>query len=107
MRDTFFVPSNELFRGRRRTLAASGALLSASAIALLGGRDALAATTKASQTDVAADIRILNTALGAELEAIAAYQVGAESGLLTSGVCRWRCSSRATTRRMPTRSPRQ
>ena len=31
-------------------------------------------------------MRILNTALGAELEAIAAYQVGAESGLLTKGI---------------------
>jgi len=33
-----------------------------------------------------ADARILNTALGAELEAIAAYQVGAESGLLQKPV---------------------
>jgi rubrerythrin len=32
------------------------------------------------------DTRILNTALGAELEAIAAYQVGAESGLLQKPV---------------------
>ncbi len=31
-------------------------------------------------------MRILNTALGAELEAIAAYQVGAESGLLQKPV---------------------
>ena len=34
--------------------------------------------------DTEGDVRILNTALGAELEAIAAYQVGAESGLLTA-----------------------
>jgi len=32
------------------------------------------------------DVRILNTALAAELEAIAAYQVGAESGLLQKPV---------------------
>ena len=32
------------------------------------------------------DTRILNSALGAELEAIAAYQVGAESGLLQKPV---------------------
>ena len=32
------------------------------------------------------DVRILNSALGAELEAIAAYQVGAESGLLQKPV---------------------
>jgi rubrerythrin len=31
-------------------------------------------------------VRILNTALGAELEAVAAYQVGAESGLLEKPV---------------------
>jgi len=61
----------------------SGLLLSGTAIALLSGRDALAKTAgKGTQSDV----RILNTALGAELEAIAAYQVGAESGLLQKTV---------------------
>ncbi len=65
---------------RRRALATTGAVLSATAVALLGGREALAAKTEpATQTDV----RILNTALGAEYEAVAAYQVGAESGLLS------------------------
>lgn len=63
---------------RRRFLGQSGLLLSGAAVALLAGRDALAATSGAKPDDV----RILNTALGAELEAIAAYQVGAESGLL-------------------------
>lgn len=63
-----------------------GALLSAGAIALLGGRDALAAAAKASPAEIEGDVRILNTALGAELEAIAAYQVGAESGLLAKDV---------------------
>ena len=46
---------------------------------LLSGREALAA--KADKA-VESDLRILNTALGAELEAVAAYQVGAESGLM-------------------------
>jgi bacterioferritin (cytochrome b1) len=50
---------------------------------LLAGRDALAAKGGASVESV---VRILNTALGAELEAIAAYQVGAESGLLQKPV---------------------
>src|SRR5690348_8316833 len=63
---------------RRRFLGQSGLLLSGAAVALLAGRDALAATSGEKPDDV----RILNTALGAELEAIAAYQVGAESGLL-------------------------
>ncbi|MBI5279777.1 MAG: ferritin-like domain-containing protein [Burkholderiales bacterium] len=53
-------------------------VLSAGAVALLAGRDVLAQGHKPAE----ADVRILNTALAAELEAVAAYQVGAESGLL-------------------------
>ena len=64
---------------RRMFLGRSGLLLSGAAVALLAGRDALAARSGGSK---AGDAQILNTALGAELEAIAAYQVGAESGLL-------------------------
>ncbi len=86
MNQRLIVPPATLFQARRRTLALSGAVLSAGAVALLGGRDAMAAGKKASQGEIEADIRILNGALGAELEAIAAYQVGAESGLLTKGV---------------------
>ncbi|NMG43356.1 DUF4439 domain-containing protein [Aromatoleum toluvorans] len=68
---------------RRRFLFGSGALLSASAVALLANRPALAAEYgKKKGGDSTADVRILNTALGAELEAIAAYGVGAQSGLL-------------------------
>jgi rubrerythrin len=67
---------------RRRFLAGSGVALSGAAVALLAGRDALAATAAAAPDDV----RILNTALAAEHEAIAAYQVGAESGLLQKAV---------------------
>jgi hypothetical protein len=71
---------------RRRAISAGGLVLSASAVALLGGRHALAAGAKASPAELEADVRILNTALGAENEAIAAYQVGAESGLLSKDV---------------------
>jgi rubrerythrin len=46
---------------------------------LLAGKDALAAGAGEA---TAGDAQILNTALGAELEAIAAYQLGAESKLL-------------------------
>ncbi len=67
---------------RRRALGGGGLLLSAAAVALLGGREALATGSAATE----ADLRVLNSALGAELEAIAAYQVGAESGLLTKDV---------------------
>ena len=68
---------------RRLFLGRSGLVLSGAAVALLAGRDVLAAKAGGS---TAADAQILNTALAAELEAIAAYQVGAESGLLQKPV---------------------
>ena len=68
---------------RRLFLARSGLVLSGAAVALLSGRDVLAAKSGGARVG---DVRILNTALGAELEAIAAYQVGAESGLLQKPV---------------------
>jgi rubrerythrin len=67
---------------RRESLFGAAAVLSAGAVALLAGRDALAQGTRANATQSETDVRILNTALGAELEAVAAYQLGAESGLL-------------------------
>lgn len=82
MKQTLIVPPQIMLASRRRALAASGAVLSAGAVALLAGRDALAASSKADAKATEGDLRILNTALGAEYEAIAAYQVGAESGLL-------------------------
>jgi len=79
---SFLIQAQELAPGgtRRSFIGKSGLLLSGAAIALLAGQDALAA--KGAASDATSDARILNTALGAELEAIAAYQVGAESGLL-------------------------
>ena len=68
---------------RRLFLARSGLVLSGAAVALLAGRDALAAKNGGSK---AGDVQILNTALAAELEAVAAYQLGAESGLLQKPV---------------------
>ncbi len=65
---------------RRRFLRGAGiATLSATAIAMLGGREALAQGMKG---DAGKDVAILNVALGLEHEAIAAYQIGAESRLL-------------------------
>jgi rubrerythrin len=64
---------------RRLFLGHSGLVLSGAAVALLAGKHALAA--KAGDAN-GGDAQILNTALGAELEAIAAYQLGAESKLL-------------------------
>jgi rubrerythrin len=63
---------------RRAFIGGSTATLSAVAIAMLAGKEALAKGTDAA----ASDLTILNGALASELEAIAAYQVGAESGLL-------------------------
>lgn len=68
---------------RRLFLGQSGLLLSGAAVALLAGREALAAKSGDGKTQ---DTQILNTALGAELEAIAAYQLGAESKLLQAPV---------------------
>ena len=69
---------------RRAFLGRSGLLLSGSAIALLAGCESLAANQKKS--DAGNDVAILNTALGAEREAVAAYQLGADSGLLEPAV---------------------
>jgi bacterioferritin (cytochrome b1) len=70
---------------RRTFLSAGGAGLSGAAVALLAGRDALAAASDKA-ANPASDVAILNTALAAELEAIAAYGVGAGSGLLKGPV---------------------
>lgn len=75
------MPENITSLPRRSFLTAgSAATLSAGAVLLLAGcggsRTAMAAAPEA-------DINILNSALGAEQEAVAAYQVGAESGLLS------------------------
>lgn len=69
--------------GRRAMFRAAGVTtLSAAAIAILGGCQSNAATTMASEGDV----NTLNVALGLEHEAINAYQLGAESGLLQKPV---------------------
>ena len=73
-----------LITSRRSFLGVSGTALSATAVALLAGRDALAAGDKTANP--ANDVTILNSALAAELEAIAAYGVGAGSGLLQGPV---------------------
>jgi rubrerythrin len=73
--------------GRRAFLSRSGLLLSGTAVALLANDHALAATMKKSGADAqASDVKILNSALAAEQQGIAAYQVGAESGLLQKPV---------------------
>jgi len=60
--------------------------LSATAIALLASQDRLALIGSAKAESLGNDVTILNAALAAEQEAIAAYQVGATSGLLQKPV---------------------
>jgi hypothetical protein len=63
--------------------------LSATALALLDGNDAMAAKMKGKKGGdkmMANDVGILNVALGLEHEAINAYTLGAQSGLLDKGV---------------------
>ena len=81
---SFIRHGEEILASRRGILRATGLTLSGTAIALLAGRESLAASSKTKSP--AKDVGILNSALGAELEAIAAYQVGAESGLLQKPV---------------------
>ena len=103
----FVLPDDlkSMLTSRRRALLGTGLTLSAGAVALLGGRHALAATANGGNSE--ADVRILNTALGAEQEAIAAYQVGAESGLLSAGVKSVALQFQGHHRSTPTPSPRR
>lgn len=70
--------------GRRQMFRAAGVTtLSAAAIAVLGGcKTTMASTPPTAENDV----NILNVALGLEHEAINAYQLGAQSGLLQKPV---------------------
>jgi hypothetical protein len=67
-----------LIAARRRFLGTSATMLSASAVALLAGAPQLARAGNLSS----GDLNILNVALALEHEAIAAYELGAKSGLL-------------------------
>jgi rubrerythrin len=74
--------SMDLSSSRRGFMGSTGKL-SALGLALLGGNVALA---QGAAGDAAKDAGILNVALGLEHEAIAAYQLGAQSGLLQKPV---------------------
>jgi rubrerythrin len=73
---------NKAFNPARRAALGTGgkAVLSAGAVGLLAGCNAIA------RDNPAQDVAILNVALGLEHEAIAAYQLGAQSGLLQKPV---------------------
>jgi hypothetical protein len=72
---------------RRGFVGATGTLvLSATTLALMSGIKAARAQSGTGSADIEQDVRILNTAIAAEHEAVAAYQLGAESGLLSAGI---------------------
>jgi rubrerythrin len=81
------LPKAEIAIDRRGLFTRSARLaLSGTTVALLAGIGGTAALRSANAATMSADIDTLNVALGLEHEAIAAYQVGAESGLLTPDV---------------------
>ncbi len=80
------VTRSRLLASRRGLIKGAGtATLSALAVGLLAGCESMAAD-KTMAADPAGDVGVLNAALGLEYQAIAAYQVGAESGLLQQPV---------------------
>ncbi len=67
---------------QRRRFLASTAFLSTAAIAMLGGMPTRGLAASHGDAQAANDLGILNVALGLEHEGIAAYEIGAGSGLL-------------------------
>jgi hypothetical protein len=87
MSEEIILPKTDLSIGRRGLFTRGARLaLSGTTIALLAGIGTGTGFRVASAASMSADIDTLNVALGLEHEAIAAYQVGAESGLLSKGV---------------------
>lgn len=76
------------FTPTRRSILGTtgGAMLSAAAIGVLGGVSTSAFAQGKKKSATQGDVDILNVALGLEHEAIAAYSIGAGSGLLTKPV---------------------
>ncbi len=76
------------FAPTRRSILGTtgGAMLSAAAIGVLGGVSSSAFAKTAQKSATQGDVDILNVALGLEHEAIAAYSIGAGSGLLAKPV---------------------
>lgn len=73
-------------KSRRSILSGGAAALSAAGMLALLNTSARAAGTAAKGGNTAQDAQLLNAALSLEYEGIAAYQIGAESKLLTPAV---------------------
>lgn len=80
--------SNTPTASRRSLLSGAGKTLSLTALGLVAGGALIdtAEAKKAKKADPAQDIAVLNAAIALEHEGIAAYSLGAGSGLLTPGV---------------------
>ncbi len=78
------MSSPEIASPERRAFVrrAGATVLSAAAVGLLAQASGFGSRAFARSTAASGDVDILNVALGLEHEAIAAYQIGAESGLL-------------------------
>jgi hypothetical protein len=76
---------SEMVSTRREIVKVAGVAGLATLLATLGGR-VRAAHAEGYGAAGAADLKILNVALGLEHEAIAVYQAGSESGLLARAV---------------------
>ncbi|MGO8917228.1 MAG: DUF4439 domain-containing protein [Stellaceae bacterium] len=85
MPSSLIAPAHRLASRRNLIKGAGSVTLSAVAISLLAGCESMAAD-KQMAANPPDDVAILNSALGLEYQAIAAYQVGAESGLLQKPV---------------------
>ena len=84
MKLSLIRPEAGIAADRRAFLRTTGAAtLSATAVALIAGCESMAQGT---MSDPASDVATLNVALGLEHEAINAYQLGAQSGLLQKPV---------------------
>jgi len=80
------IPASIALARRNFLFDSLNATLSVTAVTMLAGCSGLASGAGRSDGQAASDVRILSTALAAEREAVAAYQLGADSGLLESGV---------------------
>jgi len=79
-------PTNPLVLPRRNFLRQSSAALSAGGLLALAGAATPAYAKKKAMKPNAQDAELLNAAIGLEHEGIAAYQISAESGLLSKDV---------------------
>ena len=87
MSEGMLLPTTERAIDRRGLFTRGARLaLSGATLTLLTGIGGSVGLRRASAATMSADIDTLNVALGLEHEAIAAYQVGAESGLLKKDV---------------------